>query len=106
TVTFSGFNISNIDIKAETPGLLVMSNATQAVNDAVYGDLVIASEGAPIHFYGSLDQPHLDGNVSVIIGDLVFPETAGRESNANLVKYIDFESWSARISQQYGPDVP
>jgi hypothetical protein len=105
-ITFSGFSITNLDISAETPGLLVLSDATQAVNDLVYGDLVIASDGSPIHFHGSLDAPRLDGDITVQQGDLVFPESKGRESNTNVVKYIDYDTWLDRASQPYGPEFP
>jgi hypothetical protein len=105
-ITFDGFTISNLDINVQTNGLLVLSDATQAVNDVVYGDLVIASEGGPIRFSGPLKQPSLTGNVTVVLGDLFFPESRGKETNTNVVKYIDYSDWIKRASQQYGPVFP
>lgn len=102
-IQFDGFSISRLDIEAETSRLLVLSDATQAVNNTVYGDLVIGTVGGPIKFSGPLDQPKLEGEVQIINGNLRFPENTSTSENTNVVKYIDFATWQRRVELPYGP---
>lgn len=103
SIQFDGFSIKQVDIFAETGRLLVLSDATQAVNSTVYGDLVIATSNGPIELTGSLDQPMLRGDIDIVNGNLRFPENDNTAENTSVVKYIDYATWQRRIELPYGP---
>lgn len=73
-LSFNGFDLTYIDLFITTPRLLVMSQASKATSPTLYGDMIIASEQDPLHFYGTLDKPYLRGSVNILRADLVFPE--------------------------------
>ncbi len=73
-LSFEGLGLTYIDLFITTPGLLVMNQASKASSPTLYGDMVIASEQDPLHFYGTLDKPYLRGSVNIKRADLVFPE--------------------------------
>jgi len=107
-IEFDGFTPTNIDLRVETPQLMVLSDATQAVNDQLYGDLIIATGSSPLRFYGTLDRPHLDGDVTVINGNLRMEEVASPENTTAPVNYIDMADWLRRLdsANPYGPPLP
>lgn len=74
TVTFNGLSVESVDFKVTTPGLAVMNMQSVARSPDVYGDVIVASGNSPLHFYGRLDAPHLDGDLIVIYGDVYFPQ--------------------------------
>jgi len=74
TVTFDGLSVESVDFTVTTPGLAVMNMQSVARSPDVYGDVVIANGKKPLHFYGKLNEPHLDGDLVVIYGDVVFPQ--------------------------------
>ncbi len=75
TVTFDGLSVERVDFFVRSPGLLVMNKGSQARNPKIFGDVVIANgKSGPIKFYGTLDEPHLDGDVDVLFADIVFPQ--------------------------------
>lgn len=75
TVTFDGLSVARVDFLVRSPGLLVMNKGSQARNPKIFGDVVIANgKSGPIKFYGTLDEPHLDGDVDVLFADIVFPQ--------------------------------
>jgi hypothetical protein len=82
TVTFRGFQPDQLDISIRIPGdrgFLVMSNATAAVNNTMYGRLVISTEEEDrmrrLHLSGSIDQPRIGGFVHIEEADITFPPT-------------------------------
>ena len=74
TVTFNGLSVESVDFTVITPGLAVMNMQSVARSADVYGDIVIASGKTPLRFYGRLDAPHLDGDLVMIYGDVIFPQ--------------------------------
>lgn len=74
TVTFDGLQVESVDFTMRTPGITVMTMQSVTRSPDIYGDVVIASGANPLHFYGKLTQPHLDGDVKVLYGDIVFPQ--------------------------------
>jgi hypothetical protein len=75
TVTFDGLSVARVDFLVRSPGLLVMNKGSQARNPKIFGDVVIANgKSGPIKFYGTLDEPHLEGDVDVLFADIVFPQ--------------------------------
>ncbi|MCB0713852.1 MAG: hypothetical protein KDD67_16105 [Ignavibacteriae bacterium] len=105
-IIFDGFVPEEFDlnIRTESSGLLVLSDATQAVNDTYYGDLIIATEAQkPLHFGGSYDWPTLEGDILVLSSDLKYPYRATTASIGDRVEFIDYEEWIERSEQEYGP---
>ncbi len=81
-VTFDGFQPDELDISVRIPGergLLVMSNATAAVNSAMYGRLVISTQEdnrmRRLHLSGRVEQPRLGGFLRIEEADITFPPT-------------------------------
>ncbi|MBU3699342.1 MAG: hypothetical protein FGM33_04925 [Candidatus Kapabacteria bacterium] len=75
TVTFDGLSVQRVDFQVRSPGILVMNKGSQARNPKIFGDVVIANgRGGPIKFFGTLDEPHLEGDVDVLFADIVFPQ--------------------------------
>lgn len=108
-ILFDGFTPENFDIniRAENKGLLVLSDATQAVNQNMYGDLVVATDRTPLKFTGSLDEPRLSGDVRVLNASLTLPyqESSSAASSSN-VEFIDFSDWKERSLRKSGPVLP
>lgn len=73
-ITLDGFDIEDIDLYITTPRLLVMNQSSKATSPTLYGDVIIATPDKPLHFYGSLNEPYLRGNVSILRADITFPE--------------------------------
>lgn len=81
-VHFRGFQPDTLDIHISVPGdrgFLVMSNATAAVNNTMYGRLVISTEEnnrlRQLHLVGTVAQPRLTGFLRVEEADITFPPT-------------------------------
>ena len=105
-ILFDGFVPERFDlnIRTESTGLLVLSDATQAVNDTYYGDLVIATRNQePIHFGGSYEAPRLTGDIVVLASDLKYPYRATTANLGERVQYIDYAEWVTRQEEEYGP---
>jgi len=86
-VEFDGLSVQSIDFNIRTPGLLVMNKSSQARSPKIFGDVVIASGSEPIHFYGKLDAPVLEGDIYVLYADVIFPQ----ERSTTKSRYTAFE---------------
>lgn len=73
-LAFDGLELQNLDLYLNTSGFMVMNQASKASSPTLYGDMVIATNMVPLHFYGSLESPKLSGNISILRADLIFPE--------------------------------
>src|SRR5690606_22708110 len=69
-------------LSMKTDRLLVMHDETQKVKNDLFGRLIIATESDSLRFYGSFDEPNLDGYVAIESADLKMPE----EEDIQLVK--------------------
>lgn len=91
-ITFDGFSPKQFNIGIRTDGLLVLSDATQAVNDLYYGDLVIATPpGKNLSFEGTYQNPVLQGDIIVLRSDLKYPYRDRVSEFQNRVRFIDYE---------------
>ncbi len=110
TVEFDGFSPKyfDINIRAENKGLLVLSEATQAVNQVIYGDLVVATDrdGSPLKFTGSLEEPKLEGDVRVLNASLTMPYQDASATATSSVEFIDYSDWKERSARKLGPLLP
>ncbi|MCU0425111.1 MAG: translocation/assembly module TamB [Candidatus Kapabacteria bacterium] len=76
TITVNGFEITGFDITAKVPqqGLFVLGNASRIPNPQLFGDVIMSTGAAPLHFYGTLEEPYLRGDVNILAAKINFPE--------------------------------
>lgn len=93
-VTFRGFQPDQLDVSVRIPGdrgLLVMSNATAAVNSAMYGRLVISTEEdgrmRRLHLTGTVEEPRLGGFLRIEDADISFPPTVTMNVQTSSFRY-------------------
>ncbi|MEO5930346.1 MAG: translocation/assembly module TamB domain-containing protein, partial [Candidatus Kapaibacterium sp.] len=105
-INFDGFTPTNLDLTVKTPQLLVLSDATEAVNEALYGDLVISSE--TLRLSGPLDAPTMTGGVAIVNGSLQMQEQVAAENSTAAVNYVDYATWLRQLdsANPYGPPLP
>jgi len=99
-IFFSGLSVDSIDFQVATPtrtGIKVLNSASQARSPDIYGDLVICSGAAPIHFFGHLDSPKLRGDIIVNYSDIVFPqERSSTRARQTSFSYLSKDSAQKR----------
>ncbi len=86
-VVFDGLRVASLDFTVKSNGILIMNKSSQARSPDIFGDIVIASGSNPIHFYGMLDSPMLQGDINVVYADIVFP----KERSSTKSRYTAFE---------------
>src|SRR5262249_55046358 len=72
---FKGFKLDSMRFYLTTQRLLVLNDASRETLKTIYGPLTIQSGGAPLTFYGTMDEPHLDGDINVLQAYLTLPPT-------------------------------
>ena len=106
-ITFDGFAPQDFNIEIRTAGLKVLSDATQAVNDVYYGDLVIATPpGATLTFGGTYARPTLRGDLIVLESDLKYPYRDRISELQGRVDFLEYEEWTSDSARQVGPQGP
>ncbi len=74
-IKLKGLSIDSVDVTLRTPALFVLSKSSKTVSPTLYGDMIIASEGErPLRFFGTLQNPRLRGDVSILNAYIFFPE--------------------------------
>ncbi|MCS6807715.1 MAG: translocation/assembly module TamB domain-containing protein, partial [Bacteroidota bacterium] len=75
-ITVNGFSIARFDITAHIPqqGLFVLGLASRIPNPQLFGDVIISTGVRPIHFYGTLEEPYLRGDINILSAKINFPE--------------------------------
>ncbi|MBK7186571.1 MAG: translocation/assembly module TamB domain-containing protein [Ignavibacteria bacterium] len=86
-VVFNGLAVESLDFTLRSPGVMVMNKASQARSPKIFGDIIIATGKKPIHFYGKLDAPVLEGDINVLYTDIIFPQ----ERSSTRQRYTAFE---------------
>lgn len=104
-VNLEAFTPKDFRLRMEGSRLLVLSDATQGVNNQIYGDLVIAIP--ELTFSGpSFAAPMVSGSVTVIEASLK-AEQAGAQATINPVNYVDYGVWVREHEEKaYGPEFP
>lgn len=108
-IDLEGFSPKKFRFVAETEKLLVLSEATQAVNTGIFGDLIVATSGQLLTFEGtSFTAPVLTGAVDIIRMNLRVEQTDVAATRINAVNYIDYEEWIRQNSDtaKFGPPPP
>ena len=105
-IIFDGLSPSDLDLKVDARRLLVLSQATEAADLGVYGDVVIRTGARPLTLTGTLVDPRLQGDVVVLSGDLRIPDTESRLSDDDIITFIDYDDWVRLTRTTYGPELP
>ncbi|HET9137516.1 MAG TPA: translocation/assembly module TamB domain-containing protein [Candidatus Kapabacteria bacterium] len=72
---FKGFKLDSMRFHLNAPRLLVLNDASRETLKTIYGPLTIQTGPAPLTFYGTMDEPHLDGDINVLQAYLTLPPT-------------------------------
>lgn len=101
-INLVAFTPKDFQLTMEAKRLLVLSDATQAVNNQLYGDLVVAIPG--LTFSGpSFAAPRVTGTVIVTEASLKADAVAS-QATINEVNYVDYAEWlRQQESGAYGP---
>jgi len=87
---FKGFDFDGFDLWMTTDRFLVLTDASRTVSSSVYGSLILstrspaeqslggsfADQEEPLHFFGTINAPRLEGKLYIGQSDLTFPETS------------------------------
>jgi len=71
--------IGYIDIKASTDKILVLSDASKKSLPNVFGNLVIGTEDDYIRFFGTMQEPNIEGSLIIINAELKMPQTQSKQ---------------------------
>jgi hypothetical protein len=105
-IYFEGLEPSDLDLNVSARRLLVLSEATEAADLGIYGDVVIRTGSRPLSLTGTLASPRLQGDVVVLSGDLTIPNSTGRSSDEDIITFIPYDDWMRITRTTYGPELP
>lgn len=99
TVEFNGLSVDRLDFFVRSPGIVVLNKSSQARSPKVFGDVVIATGYSPVHFYGRLDAPVIEGDIDIMYADVIFPqERSATRSRYTAFKYINANDTDRRFN--------
>ncbi len=90
-IGFENFQMGNFDIKITSPSLKVLSPASIKSIPALYGDLIVSTGPGPLRFFGSLDEPYLEGDVNIERANLELPNTNAAQVKKSVFRYVKKE---------------
>jgi hypothetical protein len=73
SISLNNFEVGSLDITARTKQFQVLSDKSKLSMPGLYGKMVIATGSQPIHFYGTLAEPNLTGDISVLNAEITMP---------------------------------
>jgi hypothetical protein len=85
------FEIKNFDFIIRSPGLKVMSYATQKAMPNLFGNMTVATGSAPLRLQGTFDKAYLTGDVNILDADLTLPNTVQKRTIQSRVVYINYD---------------
>jgi hypothetical protein len=97
-----GFTPGAFDFTMKTNRFTVMTDATKDVLPNIYGPLAIKSGLRPIRFFGTLDMPHLEGDLTIAQGFLTLPQnTTSSSANTGDIIYrtLEYEYEEGKITE-------
>lgn len=89
-VKLKDFNIDSLDLFITSPKILVLSSASVATSPTLYGKFEISSGINPIHFFGTLKKPFLEGDVNILDANLTFPPDKKITTMNSTFKYTKY----------------
>lgn len=99
----SGFIPGRYTVTVESDQIMLLSDASQASGNGLYGDLII---GMPVlKASGTLEHPVISGNITVIGANLKYDQSS-TTTTVNSATYVDMEEWNRRFTDLIGPSFP
>jgi hypothetical protein len=78
-ITLKDFSPEYLDISIKANRFLVLSEASQRAMPGLYGTFIIGTEGRPLRFYGTMQEPNLEGDVVVWNAELKMPQIINQQ---------------------------
>lgn len=97
-VKLKDFFPDKLDINISSNKIKLLNAQSKYSMPNVYGDFIISTGDNPLHFYGTLSLPNLDGDVNILEADLEMPQA--RESKVVLSSFtyvIKGEKYTATV---------
>ena len=101
---FNGFDFRSFDLWLNTDKFLVLNEASRTVTSNVYGNLILSTKPIakstfntvidtiePLHFYGTMNSPSLEGKLYISESNLTFPETKQESQNGGYDVIYDLD---------------
>ncbi|HZK77034.1 MAG TPA: translocation/assembly module TamB domain-containing protein [Candidatus Kapabacteria bacterium] len=88
SLNFSGFNITNFDLRLHSRELMVLSDAAKQTQMPVYGPVIINTDGDDFRFYNTFKAPSIKGTINIMSANITMPQTSGQAqpvSNAGII---------------------
>ena len=63
-----------IDLSINTNKIKLLRSQTKYAMPDIFGDFIISTGNNPLHFFGTLDKPNIEGDVNVLEADLKMPD--------------------------------
>ncbi len=79
-VNIDNFKPGFMDMKINADRILGLSEASSATMPDLYGNFIMSSGENPIRFYGTLQEPNLDGDINVMYASIKMPLFEKRKS--------------------------
>jgi len=77
----------DLNIQINSPGIKVLNYSSVKAMPTLYGDFIISTGPEPITFFGTLDEPFLQGDVNVLHANLTMPNTNAAQIRKSAFRY-------------------
>ncbi len=84
------FDIEYIDILVRSDKILILNDASIKNIPYLYGNFIIATGDNPLHFFGTLDEPELTGDLNILLANLKMPQETAAASPKTIFRYEIF----------------
>jgi hypothetical protein len=81
--TFSGFDITNFDLRLRSDRIMVLSDAAKESLPDAYGTVTINTGGQDFHFRNTFDAPQIAGTINIMSADVTLPPTDNAPQSAS-----------------------
>ncbi|MBI5323714.1 MAG: hypothetical protein HZB41_00255 [Ignavibacteriae bacterium] len=86
-VELTDFEPGDLNIQINSPGLKVLNQSSVKSMPNLYGDFIISTGPEPLNFFGTLDEPYLQGDVNVLNANLKMPNTTSTQMRKSAFRY-------------------
>ncbi|MCL5990967.1 MAG: translocation/assembly module TamB domain-containing protein [Bacteroidetes bacterium] len=86
-VELKNFEPGDLNIHITSAGIKVLNQSSVKAMPNLYGDFIISTGPEPITFFGTLDEPCLQGDVNVLRANLTMPNTNATQIRKSAFRY-------------------
>ncbi|HRP01926.1 MAG TPA: hypothetical protein PLE30_04685 [Candidatus Kapabacteria bacterium] len=79
-VNIDNFKPGYMDLKIKTDRILALSDASSAKMPELYGNFIMTTGEVPLRFFGTLQEPNLEGDINVMYANIKMPLFEKRKS--------------------------